>query len=293
MLAIFWVDEETSNTMSNFIHDFDEQRREESIDLERLRIDDEREKQRIENEAIDKIHKTDIAVRKAVAERKITLDWAWAAAELLNESGVIPDLWTYEYKKRRMLFGHTAMKGIAAEGWQLFDWQNTYYYPSLKHVLFLSPRDENNSGIHLRFFSQPHYSSGEPIESLKPENVHELSRTPLSDEDMPWPGMIDEDAYNAIGGEKISIRRPWKDGSSLRFASRDIRIDLEKNAEKYGGDLEMFKTIFAPEKTSYDHYASSGTEKAIRTAIARVAARYIPMTAEDISEKVKDRPAID
>lgn len=279
--------------MSNFIDDFEnDMQKHANAELRRV-AKAEKELQQLEKEAVDLLHDTEIARRKAIAERKITLDWAWVAAELLNAESVQPEVRTYTYYKKKRLWGQKAMQGIALEGWHLLDWQNTHYWPGLKHTLILSPREENNS--YLRYFSE---QTAGPGISLQPSDVHSLPVEPLSENDMPWPGLIHppmnydsiRDIFRDRKNQKTKPAIPWQEGRSLTFDAFDSEEELKK----------MLRTINMAEQrkpnllniADYDEYKKANTERTIRSAIAEVAALHLKVKPEQIAATVNRRRAL-
>jgi hypothetical protein len=260
-----------------------------------------------EKKKLDEQQKTEEAKRRAIEERKRTLDWAWAGAELLNMSDKPtsrPDMREYTYiilQKRRFL-GHKAveMTGIAAYGWHLLDWQNTRYNPITRHTLILTPQDENNSGVYLRFFSED-TRDGKLISQLQPNDVHELPKEPLSVSDMPWPGFIDKSsgsdhvAYAFELTKKPTLIAPWQDNErSLTFSSFDINQEFrwleERKAEMYRSHgIDYDDDAGKNPNTEYDYnkYRRTGTEKAIRRAIARVVAERLMVEPEVATLEIK------
>ena len=295
MLAILVENLDTNKHMANFLNEFDRARRTAAENMQRQKTADEREKQRAEQETLDEQYAHDTALRtaveKAVKERQITLDWAWAAAELLNESGAQPDVWTHTYIQPKGFFGfgRVAVQGIAAEGWPLLDWQNTRYEARTRHSLLLTPRDRNNSGIHLQYFSRSTPFNGSTPD-LQPNEVHELSRIPLSAEDMPWPGIIDpsqpEDWIDQMNGTKKQIALlPWKESFSVTFDGFDADKDMDEMLMEIGGH----PTPRSAGVDDYTEYRRTKTEEAIRSAIAQVAARHTIVKPQELVERAQSR----
>ena len=254
--------------MSNPIEQsYEAMQRELALERQRDR-DEEARKLAIEKENVDGSYETHLAATEAEAEREKTFDWAWATAEYLNESGIDPETWKYEYTQRTGLFGlgQRALQGIATEGWTLLDWQNTYYRRDPKHTLILTPKAEDNSGVHLSYFSHPVKEGQAPY--ILPEDVHELPRTPLSPDDMPWP---------------TSKETPWAQSRSMEFSetiSKNGVYDLADDAQG-----------FAPHELTaadYEAYKKRGIEDSMRKAIVQVAAKYISLTPEAVAERAQD-----
>jgi hypothetical protein len=192
------------------------------------------------------------------------------------------------------LFKRKTIHGAAAEGWQLLDWRNTRYHPSLRHTLILTPQDENNSGIHLRFFSED-MRSDEPAKALQKSDVRELPREPLSGADMPWPGFVDTSDMSDIIGSVLGgankrprPQAPWKDDArSITFSGWDndrereeINNQIKRMLARYGNPASSEKVLdeeplFADD---YRDYLRTGTEKTIRRTIAHVAAERLMRT---------------
>jgi len=260
--------------------------------IQRRNNAEEREKQAAAKHDMDEMHALDVVRNKAIQERKITLDWAWVAAEFINESGVTPNLWTYEYTKRRGLFGKVALQGIAAEGWHLLDWKNTYYDRVPRYTLILTPQDANNSGIHLSYFSELVNQDGTPREAVLPNQVHPLSQIPFSENDMPWPETVTGGSYESLSNP--IIRRPWKNSRSLRYNDLSRAEILKATYEDFGQESEALLTLIKesllPTRFSYERYAEQQTEKTIRSAIAQVAAELTSVKPRDFAARLKELP---
>ncbi|MEO6109453.1 MAG: hypothetical protein ABIP50_00370 [Candidatus Saccharimonadales bacterium] len=293
--------------MSDFIGDFEKQTNADAASTRRREADEHRDAVAAEKARLDFEQDNEEAKQKAIAERKITLDWAWVAAGLLKESKVVPTLWTYDYVQKRRLFGHDIIaQGIAAEGWQLLDWQNTRYAPAQRHTLLLSPSAEDNSDIHLKFFSQRppvdyvRDEFDEPAQVILPTDVHSLSREPLSEEDMPWPPRTNaEDMHDTLGrafgvkrDQKPRREAPWKDESSITINAFDGDIEMTKLFAEMSyetGSVAHDWTKRPPIKEDYDEYKRAGIEKSIRLAIAHVAAQHLVIAPEKIAQTIKRR----
>lgn len=265
-----------------------------------------REQIKEEKQILDKQQKTEEAKKLAIDERKETLNWAWAAASLLNmsdEPASSPEMWEYTHTiiQKRRFFGHKALEltGIAAYGWHLLDWQNTRYHPSPRHTLILTPQDENKSVIYLRFFSQSMNNDG-TYQQVEPNNVRELSKEPLSALDMPWPGFIDKSSgsdhldYLFNVTQQPPMIAPWQHGArSIKFSGFDI------SQESFGGDWELSKQqrldsfvhkhiVERPKsERDYKEYRRTGVEETIRRAITEVAAEKLLVKPEDMILEIR------
>jgi len=285
--------------MPDFLDDFEQQRRASADEIRRRGEAEERQKLKEEKKKLDQQHQVEQAKEKAVAERKKTLDWAWVASTLLRDSKVQPEHWIYNYQQRRRLFGFTAMQGIAAEGWPLLDWQNEHYWPVLRHTLLLTPRDDDNSGNHLRFFSQPSQGNKALAVELKPSDVHKIPSEPLSKDDMPWPGRISADGKGRTMIEAILERdmfhatvEPWGKSFSLtidEFDSHKEYVDLFSKLEEEAGIPEAERKAYTPKEHDYKDYQEAGIEISIRRAIAHVAATHLDIAPEKIALTIKRR----
>lgn len=267
-----------------------------------------REKVDEEKQKLDEQQKTEKAKQLAVVERQKTLNWAWAAASLLSMSELPtsrPEVWEYTYTimQKRRFFGRKAVEltGIAAYGWHVLDWQNTRYHPSPRHTLILTPEDERNSGVYLRFFSQPwNYNGG--FDQIRPSDVHELSKEPLSASDMPWPGFIDKSTGSdhveyAFGVRKPPpLKAPWKSGKrSIEFDGFDDDQEYYLLNRRTTGDSNPYERsandgnakLHPKTKYDYDEYRKTGTENAIRRAITQVAAEKLLVKLEDMILEIK------
>jgi len=249
-----------------------------------------------EMEQVDELYATDVARQQAITERQITLDWAWGAASLLNEANILPtDAWEYDYTEKRGIFGRQAMKDTAGEGWKLLDWQNTRYYPLVRHTLLLTPSDQDNSSIHLRYFSQETSRDNIPYQQLQPADVHELARVPLSATDMPWPDSKPPGKNNAsvLDTSRGIAPQPWQDTLSLTFNAFDRTLDAAQSRQMTTPLLnEDAPTTEQHSAEDYNIYIRSQTELAIRRAIAGVAAKYLvvspDMATKSLDQRVSD-----
>ncbi|MDB5161933.1 MAG: hypothetical protein JWM52_441 [Candidatus Saccharibacteria bacterium] len=78
--------------MSDFIDDFEKQTNADAAATRKREAAEHRDAVAAEKAKLDYEQDNEEAKRKAVEERKITLDWAWVAAGLLTESKVVPTL---------------------------------------------------------------------------------------------------------------------------------------------------------------------------------------------------------
>ncbi|MDB5161934.1 MAG: hypothetical protein JWM52_442 [Candidatus Saccharibacteria bacterium] len=209
--------------------------------------------------------------------------------------------------QKRRLFGRDVIgQGIATQGWQLLDWQNTRYTPRARHTLLLSPSADGNSDIHLRFFSVKdavHYFDEEhdvPAQVILPDNVHPLSQVPLSEDDMPWPPRTNEEDMHDALERAFHMRRdrrppreaPWKDERSITIDAFDSEIEMNKLYDEIsysGGRTPTEHKKRLPTKADYDEYRRAGIEESIRLAIAHVAAQHLVIAPEKIAQTIKRR----
>jgi hypothetical protein len=292
---------QTDKNMPNMFDGLDSEMRKRSLELERAAAKDLREKERRAAREMDYLQETNEAKREATDERRVTLAWAWAAAEILNMSDLPeaqPKIWTYE--KRIGFLGRKAIHPMAAEGWILLDWRNTRYHPSFKHTLILTPRDANNSGIHLSYFSRQK-GGNEPAAHLQPEDFHPLSREPLSELDMPWPGMIDPSTMSDHIAEAFNTRHksptptvPWKDERSITFDGFDGEAawaEYDRRHPNFYADGSVMKSRLSPATPSVEDYAEykrAKTEETIRRTIAHVAAERLIRNPLEVTREIKD-----
>lgn len=277
--------------MSDFLDGLESEMGKHSRRLEREDDEADREEERAARAEVDAMQALNDAKRKVTDERKITLDWAWAAAELLNASDkplAQPDaIWYNHAEKRKWWFGHNVTPRVAVQGWHLVDWRNARYYPQTKHSLMLVPHDINNSGIHLRFFSQQ-LSGGDSTPELQPEDVHELSREPLSEGDMPWPGLIDpadmgDVIASAFGDKMPKLEMPWKDG--VRSFVFD-EMDGERELDLTGYRSEESERPRMATVSNYEEHLRAKTEPMIRRTIAQVAAERLSSSPRIIAREL-------
>lgn len=282
--------------MNNFLNDFENQIHSEAAVIRRKGEAEDAAKQRVENASLERSFRADKAREAAVAERQKTLDWAWAAAELLRETPALPEIWTHETTEKKGFFGRAVIRSsILAEGWPLLDWQNTRYRIP-RHTLLLTPGDQGTHGIHLGFFSQEDrsYTTIPPL-PLQPITLHPLSRTPLSDEDMPWPPRTNQedpmDTIRRMAGARIKKARreqPWKEASSITINSYDY-IEDEKEYRASRPYITPLDRTFEPKKEDYEEYQRSGIEESIRNAIARLAAKHLVIGPENTAKRIQTR----
>ena len=287
--------------MSDFLNDFEKQMKAEAAATRRSEQAQERERQEEIEAELEFQERNTAAKQKAVEARRTTLDWAWAAAELLNDAKVQPEIWTYTHFQKRRFFGRTALQGIAAEGWKLLDWQNTHYWPKPRHTLLLTPHDHGAPGVHLQFFSQIPAPHNTPTPDLLPEDVHTLSKEPLSRGDMQWPPRTNgsNGIYSIYGSFTESPRSPkprreapWKETDSLTIDTYDVIEELRDLHNDMADTMGRPRTEYFmpdPTETDYEEYRRSDIEGAIRRAIARLAAKHLITGPEKAAKAIEAR----
>ena len=265
--------------MSDFIDDFERRVNAEAAEIRDRDEKMEEEELREEKARLDLIHRTEIAKRRSIEERKDTLDWAWVAANLLKEEGVLPA--HMMYTKKVTFFTRREIKGISAEGFPLVGWQNNRYHPVEAHTLFLSARDDEDSGVHLAYSTQ-NPSPSDPTPEVRPEDVHVLPKEPLSETDMPWP---------------IGVEDPWEIEPFISTEVFDFRKEMVNIFSDLDAPYRDIPEIVAPEfrapgERDYAAYRKSGIEKSVRIAIARTAAQHLVINPEKMARTIQTRIAL-
>ena len=260
--------------MDDFIDPLLRQIDSEASIIRRREADEERERQELEKFELDRLHDVEVATQKARAERKTTLDMAWAAAELLNDAGVQPNYWLYTQRKK--FFQRRANQGISAVGWPLIAWRNTRYAPTMTHNLILTPTDDARPGVHLSYFDQRHYHNDTPPPDITPDAVHPLSLTPTDEDDMDWP-------------------RSWKTLDKTTRLMEVNEIDLFKEAQEIFFETHRSDAPIPDFIKEHKHrirsirYNHTGSEKIIRSAIAQLAARHLVIAPEKAAKTIQSR----
>jgi len=191
--------------MDNFIDSLQSFARREAKDIQQREFADEQRRLRNEKERLDKLHAGEVAKRKATTTRATTLNMAWAAAELLKQSGVAPMSWIRKYDHHEGATGFfrkqlkkSERSQVVLEGWPLLTWQDARSYDwRPTHTLVLTPESHTTGTLatHLAHFSRTTsgffygYNSERGVIDTKmtPEDILPLQTEPLSKGDMLWP----------------------------------------------------------------------------------------------------------
>lgn len=252
--------------------------------IRRREANEERAKLEDEQARLDRDHNTEIAKRKAIAQRKATLDIAWAAAELINQTDALPTYLGKYIRKPKSLFRRKPLEGISAEGWSLLAWRSTEHNRGTTHRLILTPRGQGPAGVHLSFIDEQTWAfrDDSPLE-VSPENVHPLPLEPLSDDDMPWPLSWEgeKDESGVLVNDEIDHR--------LKL----IESMAEMAAEFYREtDKTLQLTPFPRAASEYGRYARKGPEVEIRRALAATVALHLRIAPEKAAATIKRRLAL-
>lgn len=301
--------------MSDFINEFLHDKNKAAEEIRRREAREEREKLRSERDKLDYEHKTELARQNAIATRKTTLDIAWAAAELLNQSDARPDHWLYTQRPAGF-FGRKALQGIAATGWPLLAWRSTRYTPSIVNRLILTPTSEAASGVHLSYFADELPRRDGPVFELRPQDVYPLPAEPTSEHDMPWPtewtgGVGDgsimitserDDHYEMVRSlSKLATPSSDKKSPSYRVRNRNQAYEIylentfDEKERKALREIDEIRQSMAQRallvKTpyTYERYLRSGSEAAMRRSIAVVAAQHLHIAPEKAARTLARR----
>lgn len=225
-----------------------------------------------EKEKLDKEYIAEQARTQAIADRAVTLNIAWAAAELLKMEKVHPDYWTRSepvyaqrgIRKRQHQVG--TRQSIVAEGWPLARWSvNEYEKPHTYHTLLLTP-NETSLGTNLASFSQHWMTFQKDPTAVLPEDVKPLGKEPLAeDEPMPWPEMWPIPRYDG----------------DVPYIKDDITWYFTKKGHKPN---RIFQRANGYRPGEHAAYNEAHTEDHIQRAIGRVVAQHLVITPEKASE---------
>lgn len=192
-------------------------------------------------------------------------------------SGAQPDHWLYDepvYETRGWLRKREVQIGtrqqIALEGWALDIEQEFDQDFFQKRYIPVLAADENING------HPPLVWYGEPGNTaITKEDVHPLSTTPLSVDDMPWAAPQE----NRSGYEAFYPHT--HDGTFIRSEPDEKRIERLKQLIASGTPstqsyhfLELLELKRARNNADYDTYRKVRAEQRVQKAIAQVAARY-------------------
>ncbi len=281
----------------NMEHPFNELRRRYLTTRRSLKRDEQRQQRialRKEEEELDEQYENDIDKRNAVNERRITLALASSVSILLDQHGITPSKeWMYEvpiFSKWSWLFEEPkqtgSLKQIALEGWPLeldLDTSDDSFQSS-PFQLVLTPDEGVNLHSPLMWYKEvpAPSNSAEHFEPITKEDVHPLSKVPLSPEDMPWSnpnyrvgrfGNYSSHVHGFPGNFFVNAQPDPEETARLQE-----RFEANKAAGNVGTpfDTELFIELHIRErqKADYDLYRKLRIEKKIRNALADVAARY-------------------
>ena len=249
--------------------------------IRRREADEERAKLEDEEARLDRDHDREIAKRKAIAQRKATLDIAWVAAELINQTDTLPTYLGKYTRKPKSLFRRKPLEGMSVEGWSLLAWRSTEHDRGTTHRLILTPQAQGTAGVHLSFIDEkPQTLDDTSVLEIPPEDVHPLPLEPLSDDDMAWPlswdGELDENGV--LINDEIDHRLML------------IESNAEMAAEFYRETGKTLQLMSFPRAASeYRRYEKKGPEREIRRAIAATAALYLRIAPEKAAATIKRR----
>lgn len=228
-----------------------------------------------EKAALDRDYQHEQARQQAVASRAVTLGMAWAASRLLAmaEKPILPEYWIREedkfeergvLRKRRIKTG--SRHSIVAEGWKLAQWSvERYDKPHTYHTLLLTPH-ETSLGTNLASFSQPWYEWQRNAEDVRPENVHPISKDPLTNEYMPWLARWPKPKYE---GDVPYIPLP-----TITFKRQDEQnYVIHTDLDGYG-------------RPDYKTYNEAKTDDHIQRAVGRLIAQKLVIDPEQAQKSL-------